>query len=35
MKFGAVPPREAEGAVAVHSIRKDGMVLKKLSLIHI
>ena len=29
MKFGAVPPREAEGAVAVHSIRKDGMVLKK------
>jgi molybdenum cofactor cytidylyltransferase len=29
MKFGAVPPREAEGAVAVHSIRKNGMVLKK------
>jgi len=29
MKFGAVPPREAEGAVAVHTIRKDGMVLKK------
>jgi molybdenum cofactor cytidylyltransferase len=29
MKFGAVPPREAEGAIAVHSIRKDGMVLKK------
>ena len=24
MKFGAVPPREAEGAIAVHSIRKDG-----------
>ena len=33
MKFGAVPPREAEGAVAVHSIRKDGMVLKKGTLI--
>ena len=29
MKFGAVPPREAEGAIAVHSIRKGGMVLKK------
>jgi len=29
MKFGAVPPREAEGAVAVHSIRRNGMVLKK------
>ena len=29
MKFGAVSPREAEGAVAVHSIRKNGMVLKK------
>ena len=29
MKFGAVPIREAEGAVAVHSIRKDGFVLKK------
>src|SRR5215212_5925074 len=29
MKFGAVPPREAEGAVAVHTIRKDGMVHKK------
>src|SRR3954468_23096891 len=29
MKFGALPPREAEGAVAVHSIRKSGMVLKK------
>jgi len=29
MKFGAVPPREAEGAVAVHTIRKDRMVLKK------
>ena len=33
MKFGGVPPREAEGAVAVHSIRKDGMVLKKGTLI--
>jgi molybdenum cofactor cytidylyltransferase len=33
MKFGAVPPREAEGAVAVHSIRKGGMVLKKGTLI--
>src|SRR3954471_3308643 len=29
MKFGALPPREAEGAVAGHSIRKGGMVLKK------
>jgi molybdenum cofactor cytidylyltransferase len=29
MKFGALPPREAEGAIAVHSIRKDGFVLKK------
>jgi len=29
MKFGAVPPREAEGAVAVHSVRRNGMVLKK------
>jgi molybdenum cofactor cytidylyltransferase len=33
MKFGGVPPREAEGAVAVHSIRKNGMVLKKGTLI--
>jgi molybdenum cofactor cytidylyltransferase len=33
MKFGAVPPREAEGAIAVHSIRKAGMVLKKGTLI--
>src|SRR6188508_2723886 len=33
MKFGAVPPGEAEGAVAVHSIRKDGMVLKKGTLV--
>jgi molybdenum cofactor cytidylyltransferase len=29
MKFGAVPVAEAEGAVAVHSIRKSGLVLKK------
>jgi len=29
MKFGAVPPREAEGAIAVHSIRKAALVLKK------
>jgi molybdenum cofactor cytidylyltransferase len=29
MKFGAVPPSEAIGAVAVHSIRKDGLVLRK------
>ena len=27
MKFGAVSPREAEGAIAVHSIRKDGFTL--------
>jgi molybdenum cofactor cytidylyltransferase len=33
MKFGAVPPREAEGAIAVHSIRKGGIVLKKGTLI--
>jgi molybdenum cofactor cytidylyltransferase len=33
MKFGGVPPREAEGAIAVHSIRKGGMVLKKGTLI--
>jgi molybdenum cofactor cytidylyltransferase len=33
MKFGAVPPRDAEGAIAVHSIRKSGMVLKKGTLI--
>jgi len=33
MKFGAVPPREAEGAIAVHSIRKGGMVLKKGTLV--
>jgi molybdenum cofactor cytidylyltransferase len=29
MKFGAVPVAEAEGGVAVHSIRKSGLVLKK------
>src|SRR5262249_59484477 len=29
MKFGAVPIAEAEGCVAVHSIRKGGLVLKK------
>jgi molybdenum cofactor cytidylyltransferase len=29
MKFGPVPVDEAEGGIAVHSIRKDGMVLKK------
>jgi molybdenum cofactor cytidylyltransferase len=29
MKFGPVSPREAEGGIAVHSIRVDGLVLKK------
>jgi molybdenum cofactor cytidylyltransferase len=29
VKFGAVPVDEAEGGVAVHSIRKSGLVLKK------
>jgi len=29
MKFGAVPIVDAEGCVAVHSIRKGGLVLKK------
>jgi molybdenum cofactor cytidylyltransferase len=29
MKFGAVPVAEAIGGTAVHSIRKDGLVLKK------
>src|SRR6516164_7395698 len=29
MKFGAVPLKEALGATAVHSIRQDGLVLKK------
>ena len=33
MRFGAVPVGEAEGAVAVHSIRKGGVVLKKGTLI--
>ena len=33
MKFGAVPVGEAEGAVAVHSIRQSGLVLKKGTLI--
>src|ERR1700752_601295 len=33
MKFGSLPPREAEGAIAVHSIRKGGLVLKKGTLI--
>ena len=28
MKFGAVNPREAEGAIAVHSCDKRGMVLR-------
>ena len=29
MKFGSVPVAEAEGGIAVHSIRKAGLVLKK------
>jgi molybdenum cofactor cytidylyltransferase len=29
MKFGSVPVAEAEGGIAVHSIRKGGLVLKK------
>src|SRR4051812_19705228 len=33
MKFGALPPREADGAIAVHSIRKGGFTLKKGTLI--
>jgi molybdenum cofactor cytidylyltransferase len=33
MKFGALPPREAGGAIAVHSIRKDGFTLKKGTLV--
>ena len=33
MKFGAVPLKEALGATAVHSIRQDGLVLKKGTLI--
>lgn len=33
MKFGPVPVGEAEAGIAVHSIRKDGLVLKKGTLI--
>jgi molybdenum cofactor cytidylyltransferase len=33
MKFGSVPVAEAEGGIAVHSIRKAGVVLKKGTLI--
>ena len=33
MKFGPVPVAEAEGAIAVHSIRTPGLVLKKGTLI--
>jgi molybdenum cofactor cytidylyltransferase len=33
MKFGAVAPRDALGAIAVHTIRQDGLVLKKGTLI--
>jgi molybdenum cofactor cytidylyltransferase len=33
MKFGAVPVREAAGSIAVHSIRKGALVLKKGTLI--
>jgi molybdenum cofactor cytidylyltransferase len=33
MKFGAVPVHSAEGAIAVHSIRQSGLVLKKGTLI--
>src|SRR5215470_18427457 len=29
MKFGAVPLKDALGATAVHTIRQDGLVLKK------
>src|SRR5258708_11484681 len=29
MKFGPVPPRDAEGATAVHTIRQGSLVLKK------
>ncbi len=29
MKFGQVPVAQAQGGIAVHSIRKAGMVLKK------
>jgi molybdenum cofactor cytidylyltransferase len=33
MKFGAVAPQDALGAIAVHTIRQDGLVLKKGTLI--
>jgi molybdenum cofactor cytidylyltransferase len=33
MKFGPVPPRDAEGATAVHTIRQGSLVLKKGTLI--
>jgi molybdenum cofactor cytidylyltransferase len=33
MKFGPVPPREAQGATAVHTIRQGSLVLKKGTLI--
>jgi molybdenum cofactor cytidylyltransferase len=33
MKFGVVPVAEAEGGIAVHSIRKAGLVLKKGSVV--
>ena len=33
MKFGAVAPQDALGATAVHTIRQDGFVLKKGTLI--
>ena len=33
MKFGPVPPREAQGATAVHTIRQGALVLKKGTLI--
>jgi molybdenum cofactor cytidylyltransferase len=29
MKFGALAPADAQGGIVVHSIRKDGLVLKK------
>jgi molybdenum cofactor cytidylyltransferase len=29
MKFGAVPPSQAKGAIVVHAIRRAGLVLKK------
>jgi molybdenum cofactor cytidylyltransferase len=33
MKFGSVAPADAEGGIVVHSIRKDGLVLKKGTLV--